>query len=361
MTYQDFQVIGPFKGIYDSVPDPNSPPESFRDVLNFFSRKGRLQTRPRLNTFVAPPDGAIVRSMQTFLDVNGNLHTLCLTTQNAYYIDQSGVYTALTLPVGVTTLIGTSLPYAVQYINDRLYFCNGSTPVLYCDGEADLKVAGNVQGGCRYMAVNAAHLLLAYMTEPFYGEVGSKDYKKRVRWSKSGIPDNWTDFSSGFNDLLEVPDAITGMAALGSVTAVFRSNGITMAYPTGVGLSPFRFEQYSYSPKGVGNQFPYSLAIYNRQAVFAASDDIYIIDSSNLTPIGGSCKRRIFNDLEQSSGDVVAGFIVPRFGVGFDFLSYWLSIPGINVTWVFHYDEQSWVRFESSYGRLTCINNVAVG
>lgn len=362
MAYKDLVVRGPFKGIYDNLPDPYCPQESFRDVLNFFCRKGRVHTRPRLNEFTAPPDGLLVRNMFTFADANGGKHTVVLTTQHAYYLTEGGTYTELTYPTEMSDLSGTGLPYSLAYILDRVYFSNGSRYVIYCDGEIDLKVAGTgdsmVPGSARFLTVNAYHLLLGWTQEPPNGYDGSLTWRKRVRWSKSGDPDNYLDFSSGFSDLFEVPDEITGMCTLGRNTFIFRSNGISVATPTGIGLAPFAFEQYSYSPLGVGSIHPYSLAVYGNRAFFISNDDIYAFDSSQVAPIGGAAKKKIFTDLEQATGDVVCGFVIPRFGIGFDFLSYWISIPGVNSCWICNLEEGSWVRFETAWGRLTALNTV---
>ena len=87
-----------------------------------------------------------------------------------------------------------------------------------------------------------------------------------------------------------------------------------------------------------------------------------MFDGTNLVKIaGGKTKKSIFADLANAQGDVVRGFVIPAFGPSFDFASYWLSIPGPNVTWIFSFEEQCWVRANSSLGRLTALAQVAVG
>jgi len=245
-------------------------------------------------------------------------------------------------------------------LNDRVYFSNGSRLVLYADGESSVKVAGDVPGSCRFMGVSASHLITAFTTEPAPSEIGSRNYRRRVRWSKSGDPDNWTDFSAGFIDSLDVPDQWTGISSLGRNFYLFRSNGITIGYPTGIGGAPFAFEQFSYSQRGIGNIFPYSLATHGTISTFIAYNDIYSLDGSSLEAIGGGSRQKIFNDLAVADGDRVVGFITPRLSVNFDYLSYWLSIPGAGVTWIYHFDERSWVRFASGSSRLTALSSVAI-
>lgn len=430
MTYQQQVIKGPFKGIWDATPKPNTPPESFDDMVNFFCRKGRIQSRPKLNAIDSPPDGRPVRTAMTFVDITGQYHTLVLTDRTPYYlagevytaieieadaVEEGGTHTgadaAATLTdaaaswvadelIGLTihnitdgskgvitdntdttvtatlaggtgdewdtndvykigSLKGTGLPYAIAPLNGKVYFSNGSKKLLYVDGSSIVKPAGDVPGSCRFLTVNAFHLIMGYTTEPEPAEVGSILYPTRIRWSKSGDPDDWTDFTAGMNDLVEVPDEITGLTTLSRNTFIARSNGFTIMAPTGVGVAPFMFEQYNYAPRGVGNRFPYSLATYGNTAVFVSADDIYRLDGSALAPIGGNCKKRIFEEIAQASGDQIMGWIIPRMGMSYDFLSYWLSIPGVNYTWVYNLEENAWMKFYSSSGRLTCLANIS--
>lgn len=359
MTYQQFPVVGPFAGFVDNVPTPHNPPNSFDEIINFLCRKGRVHTRPKLNNFGSPPDSANLRLMKTFLDVENNYHTLALTTQTAYFVTAGAVYNALTLPGGIADLSGTSLPYAYATTNSRVYFSNGSRVILYADGEASLKDSTS-PGSARFLTINASHLIAAYTTEPEPGASGSFLFPQRIRWAKSGDPNVWTGFSAGFSDLLDVPDVLTGLATIGRSTLCFRTNGITLCTPTGQGGSPFIFENMSSAPLGVGNIYPYSLAIFDQFAVFIANNDIYSVNAGlSLTAIGGKAKKKIISQLALASGDQVTGWAVAKLGPGIDYLSYWLSIPGQS-TWVYHFDEDNWQEFDSPEGRATFIGPAVV-
>lgn len=363
MSYKQMVIRGPFKGIWDATPRPNTPNESFDDAVNFLMRKGRIQSRPRLNAFANPADGNPFYNIVTFADVTGALHTLGLTKSNAYMLGAGPAWSALSFPASITTLGDVARPFGVGALNNRIYFSNGSALVMYSDGTGAIMVASAdglvgganvVQGGARYMAVNNFHLILAFMTE------SSTDYPARVRWSKSGDPNDWTDLTAGMTDLAEVVDYITGLATIGRNTYIWRTNGISAMAPTGIGVAPFSFEQVSYSVKGIGNRWPYGLAVYGNRACWPGHDDIYAFDGS-ITPIGGNCKKKIFEDLKNATDiNSVYGFQVDKLGPGFDYNSYWLSIAGPNVTWVYHFDEANWVRFYSSAGALTCIGTAAV-
>jgi hypothetical protein len=359
MSYQQKPYPGPYGGIVDDVPRPYKSPADFDDILNFFVREGRLQSRPRLNTFGNPPDTAVLRNMITYQDVLNNYHTLALTTQTAYALSAGPTYNILTVPGGLS-LAGTALPYGWAIVNGKVFFSNGSTDVLYADGSNSLQQTVDVPGAARFMCVMASHLLLGYTTEPRPGQTNSTQFQQRVRWSKSGDPTTWTTSSAGFNDLLDIPDGMTGLVALGRNGYVFRKNGVTTISPIGPANAPFIFDNISISPVGVGNAYPYSLASFGSWAVFVSQDDVYLFDGGTFTPIGGGSRKKIFADLANASGDQVVGFIVPSLGVNYPFLSYWLSIPGVNISWVFYRVTGKWVRFSSSAGRLTCLAQVAV-
>ena len=361
MTYQQFPVVGPFQGHVDNIPTPHNPANSFDEIVNFICRKGRFQTRPKMVNFGAPPDGAIVRTFRTYSDVQNFLHTLVLTTANAYSLTAGAVYNLMTYPGGIVNLTGTSLPYGVQIMNGRVYFSNGSVQILYADGESSLKDS-TAPGAARFLAQNASHLIAAYMTEPEPGVVGSQVFQQRVRWSKSGDPNDWTAPGSGENDLLDVPDGITGLVTLGRNTLITRTNGLTIMTPTGIGTNPFAFENVSISPLGLGNRYPYSLAQYADFAVFISNSDIHLIDAGlGIKSIGGKAKKKIMRQLGDASGDVVIGWPVAQLGPGIDYLSYWLTIPGAEATWIYNFDEDNWQQFESSLGRPTFVGMTTIG
>lgn len=362
MTFQRLHVQPPFQGFVDNVPIPHGPANAFDEVVNFLCRKGRFHTRPRLDAFGTPLDGAVVRKFVSFQDELNNLHLLALTTENAYMITSGPTWNLLTYPSGVSGLGdpgGTALPYGHVNTLKRVYFSNGSRPILYADGEDSLKVAGDVQGSARYLTTNAFHLIAAYTTEPAPPDDDSVDFPNRVRWSASGDPNDWTSFGSGANALIEVPDQITGSATLGRVTYIWRTNGLTTMNPTGTLLNPWTFDNFALADSGIGCRFPYAIAVYNDQAVFPGASDIYVVGPGSFKAIGGRSKKRIFSDLDQVAGDVVQGFVISQLGPGLDYLSYWLTIPGVT-TWVYGFDEEVWQEFKSGSQWISGMANVEV-
>jgi hypothetical protein len=363
MTQKIIPITGPYKGVVSDLPTPGDL-QAFDDVRNYLCRKGRIQTRPRWNDFSSSPDGNPVLKMITFRDQENSFHTLVLTSVNTYFLTAGPVYNLLTYPGGIPNLSGTGLPFSLASILNRVYFCNGSVPLLYADGSSAVQVAGNVPGSGFFLAENIQQLIMAPTVEPSPLIAGSILYPNRVRWSASGNPNEWdtgADFTAGFNDLVQVADIINGLATIGRNTYMYHPHGIIVMYPTSVGTSPFAFQDLSVSIDGLGLETAdaYTLSQYGGTTVFRSLNDIYLFDGSGFTPIGLGNKRQIFSDLEQRTG-TVQGRIVPNLGEGFDYLSYWLFIPGPNVTWVYSYDDRNWQRLTTSKGYLTCLDLVSV-
>jgi len=368
MTHRQMLIRGPFQGINSDTPSPEGPINDFDDVLNFFVRKGRIQSRPRLGAFIAGAGGnPFVRYLGKFKDANSNLHSFALVNyaagQTPAYAITAGPPTLNPLAIPGLTVgqLGSSQLFNDAHIQNQVFFANGGYPLAYLDGSNAVQFAGDTPGTCNFLAVNVNHLIQAYCIEPATGITGSTVFPRRVRWSASGNPLIWTpgtDFTAGLNDLLDVPDDITGINTLGRASFVWRSNGITIMFPTGIGLSPFDFENFSLAPDGVGNFFPYSLATYTNWCNFVAQDNIYRFSVSSLDPIGGLSKKKIYADLAAATTDAVWGRILPNFTLGYDFLCYILTIPGPNVTWLYTYDDGQWVRLSSSQGYFTAVRTV---
>jgi hypothetical protein len=245
----------------------------------------------------------------------------------------------------------TGLPYAVLKAQNCVYFCNGSVPLMYSDGESSLKIAGNVPGACRFLTANAGQLLGAYWTEPDPTQPGAITYPQRLRGSDVDNFNEWNPAllsSDAFqSEIPDVPDNITGLSTIGYYSYVYRTNGITTAVPTGQSAEPFALYNIQTAPKGEGCVYPYSLASYKNIDRFIGNYDVYSFDGNNLTPImDGKCNAEFFNDLNNASGvNQVRGIITPVLDNGFPFIAYMITIPGANVAWVLNIADGCWTRF----------------
>lgn len=349
------EIVGvPWGGFATQVSPLDAPSNTFEEVYNFLLKKGRIESKPKFNTFPTPPNGEAILGARTFLDVLSNFHTLVLTSSQAYFLTAGGTYT----PVGDPFSSPSTYPYAIEVMLNKAYFANGGKKVTYVDGSADLLEAGDVPATAFFMGKLGYHLVLAYTIE------GGVSYPHRVRWSKTGDPTNWSHFTAGSNDILDVEDQISGFVTLSPYGYIFRFNGITVMAPTGQGLKPFTWENFSIGPSGIGLAFPYTLAVYGKFCVGVSSDDVYYFDGGMPEPIGRGAKKEIFRDLYARVGNPQA-WITGTLGKGIDFLAYWLCIPIASDTtrvYIFNFNESSWTSFKiPSLGRVSFLGNVATG
>lgn len=266
-----------------------------------------------------------------------------------------GAGTGATILITVSSIISlggansTGLPYAVLKVNNRVYFCNGSIPLSYIDGEVDFKISGNVPGACRFLTVNQAHMIGAVWTEPAPNQPGGQFFPNRVRWSDSGNFDNWDestlDSTAGVDDLINVPDSISGLSTIGVSSYLYRTNGISQMTATGSAVSPFSITNFSQSPVGEGCAYPYSLTSHNNVDRFIGNYDVWAFDGTNFTPLmDGKCNAKFFADLQGAAGGPVRGMITTVLDNGFQYLGYVVTIPGTNFAWILNIAEGSWNR-----------------
>jgi hypothetical protein len=211
------------------------------------------------------------------------------------------------------------------------------------------------------------HLVMANVTEKT-GGIGTL-FGQRVRWSATNQPTVWdptVNVNAGFNDFIDVPDEITGLMMLGRVGYILRTDGITEMDPTGQGTLPFQFNHLWASQLGIGNTKFFASAQYGLTGVIISRDNIYAIQSYQLSAIGGNARDAILTDIGiagiGSVGSV--GVIVPYFisglvpdsngfgqvgqtNVTFPYLTYMLfcNLQGGVKVWVYSFDEQNWTQF----------------
>ena len=412
MAFEQTPQATPWKGIIKSSPAPYETKQAFwDDLFNIWPYFGRMRTRPRLQAAGQSPNGETIWNMIPFLDGLGNLHDLVLTTTQAYMLTpgvtvpvwngplnfpawdstlnyilndqvtvggvryvaiQAGInHAPATSPTFWQPLdsspFSTAVPYGYAIAQGRVYFSNGSAPGAYADGESTIKSMRH-PGSFRYCGILASHMITANTTEPAPGMPNSTRFPSRVRWSASGDPTSWEESagsSAGHEDLLEVPDIITGYCTLSRTGFVAHPHGWTMMTPTGLGSRAFQFDTVTHAQKGIGVYYPPSLDVFGSIACFVAEEDVYLFDGSSFTPIGGDMKTRIFTDIQAASAETILGSIIARFNTQWPMLSYWLSIPAAKldqepITWIYHWDSQSWSRFRSPVGRQTAIANLVI-
>lgn len=366
-------IVAPFKGIITDVPS-GFDPQSFDLAQNVLFRKSRIVTIPQLTQIMRqPPDGRIIRGMASFLDALNNWHTLVLTDSTPYFMTYGGAYpltyNALSLPLGIPNLAGTGLPFAMVEMNQQVFFCNGSVPLLYAEGSSSVKVAGDVPGACYYLAENSSHLIGVNWVIPAPGISGSIAKPFYVQISDANNPLVWTPSSSNsaqIINLIEKGGVPTGVCTLGSYTYVWRQYGANVLWPSGQAFAAFNNEPFTWSNPGWGNYYPYALAVWNQSALMVTHEGEVLLFSGAAGPTAqafqpmaqGKVKKQLAQDLTQVSGDQVFGFLTDQLGPGYDFVAYHLWIPGLNKAWILNLEEGSWStatltgKYPTAFGNL---------
>jgi hypothetical protein len=302
-----------------------------------------------------PAQGCILQV--TGIDGSGGVTSFTMLSRGSDYHNASGVSTTSTgngtgatfdiVTGSIASLNGTRLPYGVVKANSRVYFCNGSTPLLYTDGEANLKISGSVPGNPRYLTVNDSHLIGAYWTELDSTFANPIDYPVRVRWSTAGDFDQWDtgnpSSTAGVADLFQIPDQITGLTTLGNNSYIYRDNGVSIMQRTGQASLPFDIFDYSIAPKSEGNTQPYSLVTHNNVDRFIGTSEVWAFDGTNFSPLmEGKCNDMFFHQLSLVSGGPVRGMVSRVLDNDYTYLAYIISLPGLNTAWALNISEGSW-------------------
>jgi hypothetical protein len=213
-------------------------------------------------------------------------------------------------------------------------------------GTAVIDATNGITSGAFYLGILASRMLMLSTIEGS-GQTGQA-FTQRVRWCPSGLPSIWdpnVNIGAGFNDFLEVPDAITGFMAIGDKTGfVFRNNGITVMTAINNGILPFDFNHLWASDNGIGNVFPFSISAYGPIGMFISDDDIYNISIGGFKNVGGPARDGIFADLGHATSTPLST-IIPKFANGYAYLMYLLAIPFGNDTkfWGYSIEDNSWI------------------
>lgn len=367
MTFQKTPIRGPWKGIIGDLPSA-SDDVALDDCVNFFCRKGRLQTRPQWNVVNQPADHTALRVFYTFKDVAGVFHTLVVTDAGAYFLTRAtplgaNIYNALTPPTGLGAWAPGSFSY--REINQQVYFANGTMPLMYVDGSTNIQIAGNVPGSPLFLTENSESLIGANWNEwNVYPVSGYQNFPFRVRWSDTGNPSQWITApgnAAGANDLINSGGQLTGLGTVGRNTYIFKRFGCTVMYPTGT-LPAFRFEPFIWSNPGWGSFYPYALVNWGPMLLtLTESCELLMFDGSSFNRLAsGKVRQRLQTDLLGVNPLSVLAFGSATLGSGYDLEAYWLSIPGPDVIWVHDLVEGTWQRMSSAKGIITAMQRVSV-
>lgn len=341
----ELQFRGPFGGIQSEVPLDDIENFGFADSLNVIYRKSRASVRPGYTALLNANEPIL--GIADFFNIDGD-HVQVVMTPTQLLKWQPGTLDWLAL---TGTLTGTNIDlFTFAVVNHKLLFSQGVDTVrewdglggAFIDAFASNPTTQNVS--CKHMIELGTHLIMGFTIE------GGSIYTQRMRWSRSGEPENLDAFSAGAHDELGDLGPITGLVKLYQQGYQFHERGIVRIIPTGIALRAFDFVPISSNNRG--NICPYSLASYGEYAAFyIGKDNIYMFDSVESVPIGGrptqgnkffGARSRIFAELKTSDLKRVTGFVTTSIA-GNDYNAYHLVIPG-GSHWIYNIDEGNWCR-----------------
>ena len=155
---------------------------------------------------------------------------------------------------------------------------NVELPIKY-DGTTAETLGGNPPYG-RYCMVFSGHLLLADCKDNATGN----SLPQSVYWSARGEPEDWSGTGSGYNDLLDNDDKITGMELLANRAFIFKEKSIVLCTFTSQADPAFVFDEDLV--KGVGAPSGRTVINNGKEIIFLASDNIYSFNGYDVDPIG---------------------------------------------------------------------------
>lgn len=358
-----------YKGVDASVPETDVDNASTPFVNNVVIRRGEIRSRYRHQAkFRAPNDGTATRGIISFFDINAIMHTVAITRLGIYQLSIN--WPAIVANNGNPWLIlanfNTEQPdaqYAMTLLQTNLFFTNGGDHIYKWNGLTNtVQTLDGLNDGTTFSAFHlmelGAKIICAYTIETKAGTTNVFPY--RIRWtntppSTSNAFDPSVNLGAGFNDELDVPDAITGLLPLGRTGYIYRNNGITEMIPNSSG-SGFDFDHLWASDRGIGNVLPQSIAGYGPMHFFVAGDNIYQLTPNSFNAVGGAAYNAIAQDIENAFGMVFAT-VVPYFSRSVPYTVYWITIPQENDTvvhWLYDINEHNWTRWSNTTKGFTC-------
>lgn len=369
--YFEIKYTGPWKGLDVMQPEFLIDPASTPFSNNMLLRNSELRSRFRQNPGLPALAGNVpINLIDTFLDANGVVHTVAVSRAGLFQLNRTWKKNPNTawnmlapFPVGAAGQVVSSQVYL-----NKIFFTAGSNHLWYWDGITSASVAnptgfldaaitttttpvGTTYGGLYLGELNFQLLLL----NTFEGKGDAvSNFSQRIRWCPSGDPFIWdpaANIGAGFNDMLDVPDDITGFLAIGRSGFVFRRNGITELTSISQGALPFDFNHLWASERGIGSVFPSTIAGFGPIGIFISADDVYELTLSGFNKIGGGAVDALYNDLTNATATPLAS-IVPTVQGNYIYLMYMLSIPlnEDSAMWIYDINGKSWQRWFKPQG-----------
>lgn len=232
------------------------------------------------------------------LRLTGSAANIAVSSNGKIYrIDSPTAATEITS--GTATTFTSPVIHDAETVNAVIMIASNSGGMIRWDpaGTVYTVIAAS---NYRYTTSLLSRIVGAYKLD------GSAGDETRIGWSRSGDETLWTGGDSGTTNIVDAPEAITGLTSLHNVVAALKHNGIHLGFPTGLGSPVFRFENWS--KNSIGCNYPMTLATYDNKAFFVSQRDVHMYDLQSVSNIGGPIRRELIRLLRTVT---YFGFISP--------------------------------------------------
>lgn len=180
-------------------------------------------------------------------------------------------------------------------------------------------------GGLSGIPLTAANYVARYHGVTVLGGTveGGTAFPYRIRRSATGDSTNWTTLDSGFDDLIDTNDAITGLMVVNPYLIVLRADSIVRASYYGIGLQVFWYDYALDSTGTIGAQAFDSTKV---SSVIVSESGVYQYTGDyGLTDLG----EKVFNSFLSYSGEL---------NPATEDVLFVQYVPILDETWIFYAD-----------------------
>lgn len=148
-------------------------------------------------------------------------------------------------------------------------YTNGVDPIRKCSVSGNDALLGGSPPKARFVRAFGPYTVLGSIID------GGNDYRSRIQWPDTGLPEIWSGGNAGSQDLLEDPEDMTGMGVFGGFLTVHKSKSIYLGQLVSTS-EVFRFERRA---TGVGAVAEATIQnIPSGEQIFLATDGIHLFN-----------------------------------------------------------------------------------
>jgi hypothetical protein len=328
------------------------------ELQNVRFDKGVLKKEFGARAFGTGNLGNYAMFMDSFPLPSGSTQYLFMTPSTIYYLASNDTFQSLN-PANVnytgneddnfSSTIGQTAAGNAIYIltngKDDIQSWNGNTGNKFANHTMDITATA------KYVTFFQNRLILGWTEE------SGTACPTRVRWSVLADPSNFTDTGSGFVELIDTPDWVTGFCIFKNRLFVIKERSIwELVYVGGTTVfSPTRIID------GVGSSV--EVLSLGDQLVIYGTDSVYLYDGYTLNPISD----QIYPYLYETDSRWVNIAYIGRARVAYieELEEYWLSVPTEgssrpNLIFKYNFGTQSWAvtrREVTAFGFYTIDSN----